>query len=533
VSSTLLRQVTQELVGISNGEHLNPPSTDAFKPPRYAIRVNILWFISLIMSLSCGLGATLVQQWVRRYLKLTRHSEMPMHRVRIRTYLFRGMKEFQVRLVVENISLLLHAAIFLFFAGLVEFLFAINHEVAQVVLAVICFFAAFYVVLTSLPVIFQQCPFQTPLTSVFWYMTHIIAVVCLSPFTCSSHIRTRLDELWKHTKRGFDNHIMDAVKDNKNIDKDAVRLTLSMCRVDSDVETFLEAVPGYLQTDYNVGTHIDDIGSLLKTEENNMSLGHRMAHLYSSCIIGDGKMDEVARRHRAVTCSHVIFELSKAISSVTVEGLTLNLPKSIGHKLQHLSRDHDSNIAFAALRTIAVLESALLRQLSVAKNRMDPGRSEELADLLEAAVGEDDPISPRYQAGLRNDDRREGRLIAVTEFTSSILVLIKRPWEPSHQDIEDLKSTYQELCRGLNGSDFSHATQQRFVNVLSELCEAHLSSVSTGTLCDEFTSSLEHWLTSRCPLSRPPFIVRNPSFGHNRVVEVIGINFRCQVYGIT
>jgi hypothetical protein len=393
----------------------------------------------------------------------------------------------------------LHASIFLFFAGLVEFLFAINDEVAQVVLAVICFFAAFYVVLTSLPVLFQQCPFQTPLTSVFWYMTHIIAVVCLSPFTCSSHIRTRVDKLWKHIKRGFDNHIMDAVKDNRNIDKDAVRMTLSMCRGDSDVEAFLEAVPGYLQTDDNVGTRIDDIGSLLKTKELNMSLGHRMVHLYSSCINGDGKMDEVARRHRAVTCSHVIFELSRAISSVTVEGLTLDLPKSIGHKLQHLSRDHDPKIAFAALRTIAALESALLRQLSVAENRKGSGSSEDLAELLAAAIGEDDPVSPGHQAGLRNDDRRERRLIAVTEFTSSVLALIKRSWEPSLQDIEDLKSTYQELCRGLNGSDFSHATQERFVGVLNELWQAHQSSGSTGTLCHEFTLNTGSHRGVLCP----------------------------------
>ena len=452
------------------------------------------------MSLSCGLGATLVQQWVRRYLKLTRHSETPIHRVRIRTFLFHGIKQFQVRLVVENISLLLHAAIFLFFAGLVEFLFSINHEVAQVVLAVTCFFAAFYVILTALPVIYQQCPFQTPLTSVFWYIAHVITVVSLSPFTCSSHIQTMVEQLWKHTKRGFDNHIMDAVKDNTNLDKDAIRMTFKMCRGDSDVEAFLEAVPGYLEPNdnLNVGTRIDDIGSLLKTKENsNVSLGHRMAHLFSSCINGDGKMDETARCHRAVTCSHVIFELSVKMSSVTVEGLTLELPKSIGHKLQHLSRDRDPKIAFAALRAIAVLESALLRQLSATENRLDPGRSEELAELLAAAIGEDDPISPRYQAGLRNDDRRDGRLIAVTEFTSSILVLIKRPWQPSRQDIEDLKTTYVELCRGLNGSDFSHATQERFVDVFSELWQAHLTSGSmttTGTLCHESTSSLEHWL---------------------------------------
>src|SRR5216684_6392714 len=126
VSSMLFQQVVQELVEISNGDHLTPPALDSFEPRSYAIHVNILWFLSLSISLSCGLGATLVQQWVRRYMRLTQDSDTPSHRVRVRTFLFAGIRDFHVRLVVENISLLLHAAIFLFFIGLVEFLFHIN-----------------------------------------------------------------------------------------------------------------------------------------------------------------------------------------------------------------------------------------------------------------------------------------------------------------------------------------------------------------------------------------------------------------------
>ena len=479
MSSRLLQQVTQELVGIANGDRLTSPSLDSFKPPRYAIQVNILWFLSLVMTLSCGLGATLVQQWVRRYLRLTQHSDTPAHRVRIRTFLFAGIKEFEVRLVVENISLLLHAAIFLFFAGLIEFLLNINDEVAHVVLAVICLFAAIYVILTGLPVIFQECPFQTPLTSVFWYITHIIIVILLLPFTCFSHVRTKIDELWSHTKDGFDKHVMKAVVDKKTLDKEAVRMTLGMCRDDGDVEAFLDAVPGYLQIDDNVGTRIGDIGSLLKLKGDDMPLGQRMVHLLSTCVNGDGKMDESARRHRAITCSHVILELSMAVSSLTVKGLTLDLPHAIGHKLRHLSRDRDPKIAFAALKTIAVLERALLEQLSDT-DAMDPDRSADLAKVLVAAIGENDPASPRYQDGLRYD-RRDGRLIAVTEFTSNILELLKGSWHPTRQEVDDIQTVFKELCRGLNGRDFSPATQERFVKVVSDTWEAHLTSAPTGT----------------------------------------------------
>ena len=245
-------------------------------------------------------------------------------------------------------------------SGLIDFLLNINQEVAHVVLAVVAFFALIYVTLTFLPVLFKQCPFQTPLTSVFWYIGHIATIVVLFPFTCSSHVRTRVEGLWLHMKEGFDSHIVKAVVGKKGLDKDAVRMTLSMCRDDGDVEAFLEAVPGYLEIDENIGTRINDIGSLLRSKGDDMPLGHRMVHLLSTCINGDGKMDEAARRHRAITCTHVILELSKAVSHPTVKGMTLDIPHAIGHKLHHLSRDHDPKIAFAAVKTIAVLKRVLL-----------------------------------------------------------------------------------------------------------------------------------------------------------------------------
>ncbi|KAI0247168.1 hypothetical protein BJV78DRAFT_1364357 [Lactifluus subvellereus] len=51
------------------------PSTPAepppFSPPKYVIWVNSLWFLSLAISLTCAMGATMLQQWVRRYLRIT------------------------------------------------------------------------------------------------------------------------------------------------------------------------------------------------------------------------------------------------------------------------------------------------------------------------------------------------------------------------------------------------------------------------------------------------------------------------------
>jgi hypothetical protein len=407
-------------------------------------------------------------------------------------------------MVVENTSLLLHAAIFLFFAGLVDFLFAINHEVAQVIVVIVALFAALYFILTSLPVLFQQCPFQTPLTAVFWYFSHVIMIAVLSPFTCYRRIHKKVDKLWDHIKGGFDEHILDAVKDKRNIDQMAVKNTLGMCRGDTEVEAFLDAVPGYLQIDDKPDTRFSHIGSLLHPD---LPLGKRMVHLFSSCINGSGKMEEVERYRRAVTCSRVVFELSKAFSSV--KGPTLDLPESIGHKLRQLSHDRDPKIAFEAVRTIAVLERALLKQLLDVKDSTDSNdltRSVETAGLLAAATGENDPTSLRHRAGPR-DDRSDGHLLAVTDFTSRILELTtKHSWQPTRHDIEDMRVAFEELCRDLNGSTFSPSTQERLIKVFNETRQASPASASTSTLAgtvhSQFKLNLEHWLTSWFPLSR-------------------------------
>jgi hypothetical protein len=172
-----------------------------------------------------------------------------------------------------------------------------------------------------------------------------------------------------------------------------------------------------------------------------------------------------------------------------VKWVALELPKSLGNILQHLSRDPDPTIAFSASSTIAVLECALLEQLADARAKMDLDRIKETAEVLAEAIGENDPLSPRYLAGLRNDDRSDGRLTAVTQFMSSMLALIPLLEHPSRGDLEDIKLTLQELCREMNGRKFSLAAQQRFVDVLSHTWKAHLAAESRGMCFARFLES--------------------------------------------
>ncbi|KAI0268953.1 hypothetical protein BGY98DRAFT_324556 [Russula aff. rugulosa BPL654] len=69
----LLSQISQQLAALSSGSSISIPSGlpgQDFQPSASAIRVNILWFISLVLSLTCALLATLMQQWVADISKL-------------------------------------------------------------------------------------------------------------------------------------------------------------------------------------------------------------------------------------------------------------------------------------------------------------------------------------------------------------------------------------------------------------------------------------------------------------------------------
>ncbi|KAN0140454.1 hypothetical protein V8E53_001663 [Lactarius tabidus] len=110
----------------SNVSNFLPTSPPPFSPPNYAVVVNALWFLSLVISLTCALLATLLQQWARRYLKVTHSRYCPHKRARIRAFFSEGVKKLLLPLTVETLPILLHISLFLFFSGLVVFLWNVN-----------------------------------------------------------------------------------------------------------------------------------------------------------------------------------------------------------------------------------------------------------------------------------------------------------------------------------------------------------------------------------------------------------------------
>ncbi|KZP12371.1 hypothetical protein FIBSPDRAFT_985086, partial [Athelia psychrophila] len=158
----LLQQISQQLAG--NAVQNATLALGLFGPASSALRVNAFWILSLCLALTCALAATLVQQWARHYMQAVQRRPAPHSQARMRVYLFDGMKKFKMSAVVEGIPTLLHASVFLFFAGLVDFLYQINLRIAVVALSIVAACGGLYVLITILPILHRQSPFRTPLS---------------------------------------------------------------------------------------------------------------------------------------------------------------------------------------------------------------------------------------------------------------------------------------------------------------------------------------------------------------------------------
>ena len=146
-----------------------PTSPPSFTPPNYAVWVNVLWFLSLVISITCALLATLLQQWARRYLKVTQPRYSPHKRARIRAFFAEGVDKFLLPWAVEALPTLLHLSLFLFFAGLAVFLWNVNLTIFKLVLSWIGLCTALYGCITFIPVFCHDSPYQTPLSLPVWH----------------------------------------------------------------------------------------------------------------------------------------------------------------------------------------------------------------------------------------------------------------------------------------------------------------------------------------------------------------------------
>jgi hypothetical protein len=293
-------------------------SPPAFSPPVYAIWVNTLWFLSLAISLTCALLATLLQQWARRFIKTTQPRYNPYKRARIRAFFAEGVDNLRLPATVEALPALLHLSLFLFFAGLLIFLFNINITVFSVVAWWIGLCTTVYACITLMPIFRHDSPYYAPLSSSAWFIyagTLCVLFQVLQWF--SHHIdefhvtqnRFRFGDLGKHYRKWFLQGVGKTVEEtarnpSPEIDYRALMLTFDSLDEDHELERFFAGVPGFCNSQV---VH-DPMGRFI--EPNIIKLSVALTGLLDRTMTSN-LVPEPVKQRRSIICM-------KAMDAVSV-----------------------------------------------------------------------------------------------------------------------------------------------------------------------------------------------------------------------
>ena len=293
---------------VSTSLHPSPPP---FSPPNHAVWVNALWFLSLVISLTCALLATLLQQWARRYLKITQSRYSPHKRARIRAFFAEGVEKCLLPWTVGALPTLLHISLFLFFAGLVVFLCNVNLTIFKLVFSWVGLCTALYGCITCMPIIRHDSPYYTPLSLPAWHIvTGILFFIYrfLRWFNWSVRSRydasRRLKGLHESCRRSLAWGMQKSAEETaltspSEIDTRAFMWTFDCLDEDHELERFFSGLPGF-----RCSNVVDDpLISLTEEEKSRLYKGLRgvLDRTFSSDLL-----PVPVKNRRAIICAKAV-----------------------------------------------------------------------------------------------------------------------------------------------------------------------------------------------------------------------------------
>ena len=418
-TNALLAQISQQIVNISNGTPLTSVATQPsqpFTPTASAVRVNVLWFLSLILSLNCALSATLMQQWARRYQELGQSRGTFHRRGRMRAYIFDGIRKFGMARAVATMPTLLHISVFLFFAGLVEFLFPIQATVSYVTLSCIGAFTLAYAILTVLPNIFLSCPYATPLSGSTWRISQLSVIGYLwTILKFEGQYRNSLTTLWrlanqnapgpdrlrrwretleqkvKIRRQWLSQGMRDSIKFSAyNADSvmvtSALAWTLTALDEDKEIEDFAAQVPGFFDSRVVPDATLAVLPLMSHQPNTDPVFGSRLYDLLKTCIPETSILDEEKRKHRLRICMKCLWYFGKAYNELgSSQVLPAYFPDTLANPeiTRRIQAEEDSGVRVIGRCFGALIVNKLAADL---ESRVDPISDEEMA-CLSAILG--------------------------------------------------------------------------------------------------------------------------------------------------
>ncbi|KAJ7610670.1 hypothetical protein DFH06DRAFT_1245986, partial [Mycena polygramma] len=315
ITIALLAQISRQLEPQSDGSSVSADTASLpFSPSASSLACNILWFLSLGLSLSCALIATLVEQWSRDFIQRADMRPSPVIRARIFSYLYFGIRRFGMHTMVEFIPLLLHLSLLFFFAGLVAFLYPVNIVLMLVVALLLALICVTYITLTILPIFFSDSPYRTPLSNVLWTLLVYLprkqgplgdkeqATADVQTCGAMNNSPTMVEVM-----------VRDAAQDSGDRNKRDNRALIWTLRSLSDheeLEPFVEALPDLVLGASQIRTKDNMLNMLLDTPD--LQLISRIEDLLHSCESGLLSVNVMSRRR--MTCIKALWAITYFIA---------------------------------------------------------------------------------------------------------------------------------------------------------------------------------------------------------------------------
>ena len=208
-STTLNQPVVQSLVQSS--------PTDSFLPTSANVRINILWFSSLVVSLATVLVGIVSLQWLREHQRP--HGELePQIAFALHHMHNEALERWYFPQIFTILPLLLQIGLVLFLIGVNDFLWNLNHGVALPVSIAIGFTLSFLVATTILPTLQNllvflprfrtskkpraPCPYKSPQS---WAFHRLVSSIVHPIMRCTKAQLDEAGEMNPHNLLGMEN----------------------------------------------------------------------------------------------------------------------------------------------------------------------------------------------------------------------------------------------------------------------------------------------------------------------------------------
>jgi hypothetical protein len=481
-----------QLLSNENGSHVVIPSSlpnpaASFTAPTSAVWVNSLWFSSLVISLTCALLATLLQQWARRYLRITNPPHRPRKRARIRAFFAEGVERLHLSWTVEAVTTLLHISLFFFLAGLCVFLFGVHQTVFKVSVAWVGLCVVVYASVTALPMLYKDSLYHAPLSTFIWFcIARVRCAFLLTPnypprhtATMPGSFATRDPEEDRHQNLRPRNLLVSAEEYASRlpaeIDYRALSWTFDSLSEDLELEEFFDGVPGFC----NSNAVDNPVGGFIKANSSKLSdaLTGLMDRTLQSRLLS-----EAAKRRRIIICT-------RAINAANLVGPWWILPRVLlgewqaflksvdfGLFLKDWSRVDRPITAYYAQCVVAVIISTVQAQ----------ARDDRWVQLVTCQIKVSKYVLRRYFT--HGDSILLANLNDIVRQTLQISSDIADHYETFIKDASSM--TLESLCK-LDARDTLPELQHEFCKLWNELVDTasrdqHLSvhNISLATLKD-------------------------------------------------